>query len=175
MVRNRAWEIPSGKEIPLSKTGIGSETPYAFTPEETGAYKVVLDPGSNTTRVYSISHRVCEYSDSGSIHFLSTAGQFFFWVPAGVKEFGVKVSGDNVAERVKASLLDPTGKLLEEQDSIAQTHQFVVERRDASVGEGWSIKLERPSQGVLEDYHVQLQGVAQVLSSTKEGLLKPGK
>jgi len=166
---------PSGKEIPLSKTGIGSETPYAFTPEETGAYKVVLDPGSNTTRVYSISHRVCEYSDSGSIHFLSTAGQFFFWVPAGVKEFGVKVSGDNVAERVKASLLDPTGKLLEEQDSIAQTHQFVVERRDASVGEGWSIKLERPSQGVLEDYHVQLQGVAQVLSSTKEGLLKPGK
>jgi len=164
---------PSGKAKGLGSTTTQTETNFTFSPEETGAYRIVLEPGGNTTRVQSNTHRVCEFSPSGSIHFLGTTGQFFFWVPASVREFGIKVSGDNVAERIKAALLDPNGNVVGEQDNIAQAHQFLVERREGGTGEVWSIKLERPSQGVLEDFHVELQAIPPLLAATKEGLLKP--
>lgn len=164
---------PSGKEIPLPNTRDGQETPYSFVAEETGAHKVLSEPGNSTSQVNSTSHRLCQYSETGAIHFLGTAGEFFFWVPAGVSEFGIRVAGDNAAERVKAGLYDPSGKLVEELDSIAQTHQFVGARTDSSKGEVWSLRLDRPSQGILEDFHVQMQGIPPVLSCTREALLKP--
>jgi hypothetical protein len=166
---------PAGKETALPNTQDGSETPYSFTAEETGAYKIVCEPGNSTAQAGSTSHRLCQYAESASFHLMWTAGEFFFWVPPGVREFGIKIAGDNAAERVKAALVDPQGKVVEEKDNLAQAHQFVGTRPDASPGEIWSLRLSQPSQGVLEDYHVQLQGLPPVLSSTREALLKPGR
>ena len=166
---------PSGKLTKLRNAQGSEETAYEFQAVETGAHKIVCEPQGWTATVNSATHRVCLYSQSSSIHFLGTTGQYFFWVPPGTKEFAIKVSGENAAECVKVALFDSAGNKVEEKDNIAQAHQFVAKPKDASQGEIWSLRLDKPTTGVLEDFHVQLQGIPPVLSHTKESLLKPAK
>ncbi|MBM4046257.1 MAG: right-handed parallel beta-helix repeat-containing protein [Planctomycetes bacterium] len=164
---------PSGKATSLPKATGEQETPYSFAAEETGAYHIVCEPASSTAQVSSATQRVCLYAENAMIHFLSATGDYHFYVPPGVSEFGVKVSGGNEAERVKAALFNPGGQKLDEKDNIAQTHQFLVTRPDATRGEVWRLRLDKPSQAVLEDFFVQLQGIPPVLSWTQEALLRP--
>ncbi|MCX7824394.1 MAG: right-handed parallel beta-helix repeat-containing protein [Verrucomicrobiae bacterium] len=166
---------PAGQLTKLKAAPAQQETAYSFDAAETGAHKIICEPGNSTVTVSSDTHRVCLYSASSLFHFLGTTGQYFFWVPPGTKEFAIKVSGENAAERVKAALCDSAGNKIEEKDNIAQAHQFVANPQDTSQGEIWSLRLDRPSTGVLEDFHVQLQGVPPVLSCSREALLKPVK
>ncbi|MBI5684764.1 MAG: right-handed parallel beta-helix repeat-containing protein [Verrucomicrobia bacterium] len=166
---------PSGKLIKLKDAQGDGETAYGFQAAETGAHKIVCEPHNWTATVNSTTHRVCIYSTSGSVHFLGTTGEYFFWVPTGTKEFALKVSGDNSGERVKAALCDPDGRAVEEKDSIAEAHQFIAKPKGDSAGEIWSLRLDKPTVGVVEDFHVQLQGIPPVFSHTKESLLKPAR
>ena len=166
---------PSGQLKKLSDAEAGQETPYEFTATETGAYRIVCEPKNFVATVNSPTHRVCIYSESASIHFLGTTGEYFFWVPAGTKEFALRISGENDAECVRAALVDPAGNQVEEKDNIAQAHQFVATPRNSAAGEIWSLRLDKPSKGVLEDFHVRLQGIPPLLSTAKESLLKPAK
>jgi hypothetical protein len=163
----------TGEETTLPQAKVEGSTAYTFQAKETGAYTIVCEPGEHTARVGSTTHRLCATSDVSMIHFLGTKGEFFFWVPPGVKEFAIKVIGGNPAERVKASLYDPSGKLIDEMDNISRAYQFVGESADASQGEIWSIRLSRPSEGVLEDFHVQFQGIPPVLAPCRKALLRP--
>ena len=159
----------------MSDAEAGQETPYEFTATETGAHRIVCEPKNFVATVNSPTHRVCIYSESASIHFLGTTGEYFFWVPAGTKEFALRISGENDAECVRAALVDPAGNQVEEKDNIAQAHQFVATPRNSAAGEIWSLRLDKPSKGVLEDFHVRLQGIPPLLSTAKESLLKPAK
>jgi hypothetical protein len=116
---------------------------------------------------------LCSYSAYAPIHFFRATGDFFFLVPAGVKEFGVKVAGASLGERVKASLWDPNGKRVEQRDNIAQPHLFVVAREDNVQGEVWKLRVERPSEGVLEDFFVELLGIPPLVAHSPDSLLKP--
>jgi hypothetical protein len=166
---------PSGKRTKLQDAAGGQETAYAFQADETGAHRIICEPGNSTATVNSASNRICLYSESASMHFISMTGQYFFWVPPGTREFAVKVNGDNSAERVKATLCDSSGNKIEEQDNISQACQLVAAPRNPAQGEIWSLCLDKPTTGVLEDYHVELQGVPPVLSCSREALLKPVK
>lgn len=163
---------PSGERSRLKDSpGLG-ESSYEFTATESGAYKIVCEPRNWTATVNSTTHRVALYSQSSLFSLLGTVGEFYFWRPSGTKEFSVKVAGSGGSERVKASLVDPTGKIYETVDNISEAHQFVGLSTIQSAGDIWSLRLARPSQGVMEDFTVQLQGVAPVLSATKEDLLR---
>ena len=166
---------PSGKLTKLRAAQGEGETAYSFQAAETGAHKIVCEPRKWTATVNSATHRVCIYSASSAIHFLGTTGEYFFWVPPGTKEFALKISGEGGGERVKAALRDPAGNMVEEKDNIAEAHQFVAKPKSDSAGEIWSLRLDKPTTGVLEDFHVQLQGVPPVLSCSREALLKPSK
>lgn len=166
---------PSGQLTKLAKAEVGREIAYEFTAAETGAHKIVCEPQNFTATVNSATHRVCLFSESTSFHFLGTTGRYFFWVPAGTKEFAIKVAGENAAEGVKVALCDPAGNKVEEKDNITQAHQFVAAPGKGAQGEIWSLRFDRPTTGVLEDFHVQLQGVPPLLAHTKESLLKPAK
>ena len=56
-------------------------------------------------------------------------------------------------------------------NNITQAHQFLATPKDT--GEIWSLRFDKPTTGVLEDFYMQLQGVPPLLSPTREGLLKP--
>ena len=61
----------------------------------------------------------------------------------------------------------------EEKDNIGQAHQFLAAPKGSPQGEIWSLRFDKPSAGVLEDFYVQLQGIPPLLSPTREGLLRP--
>ncbi|MEO6785392.1 MAG: hypothetical protein ABI318_04595, partial [Chthoniobacteraceae bacterium] len=166
---------PSGKLTKLPAAQSAEKRTYEFKATERGAYTIICDPQNWAATVSSPTSRVCLYAQSSLVHFLSTTGRYFFWVPPGTKEFAIKVSGEGAAESVKAALFDPAGNAVEEKDNIAQAHQFVAVPKDAAHGEIWSLQLDKPSTGVLEDCYVQLQGIPPLLSPTREGLLKPVK
>lgn len=162
---------PNGKPVRMKAAAVGQETVYEFTPKESGAHVIECDAGSSTASVRCGGRGACLYSDDGHFHLLGTTGRLFFHVPAGTKEFALKVWGDNSGERVKAALLDPSGKVVHGKDSILG-EQFIA--RPASSGdEIWSIRLDRPGQGVLEDFHVELQDVPPLLAPSPGSLLKP--
>jgi hypothetical protein len=164
---------PSGELVKLADSpGVG-DSAYEFEATERGAYKIVCEARNWTATVNSSSQPVCLYSQNSLFHLLGTVGDFFFWRPPGGKEFAIKVSGGGGSERVKAALVDPRGKVVEEVDNISQAHQFIAPAADGQAAEIWSVRLARPSKGVMEDFNVQLQGVPPVLSPTRTDLLRP--
>jgi len=164
--------FPSGKLTRMTAAAGAKETAYDFKTIERGAYKIVCEAGNWTATVNSPGHRLSLYAPNGPFHLLGTTGQFWFWVPTGTKEFGVKVSGGGGLECVKAALYDAAGHTVEEKDSIGRAQQFLVTRKESSQGEIWSLRFDKPGTGLLEDFYVQLQGIAPLLSPTKEGLLR---
>lgn len=169
---------PSGKLTKLDDSPGAGVTHYDFATSESGTFTIVCEARNWTVTVNSPLHRSCLYSQSSAFHLLGTVGEFFFWVPSGIEEFAVKVSGGGGTEQVKAAIINAKGETIEEVDNISQAHQFVVsaiaQSNDKSeLGQIWSIRLNRPSTGVMEDFQVQLQGIPAVLAHTREDLLKP--
>ncbi|MCS7253880.1 MAG: right-handed parallel beta-helix repeat-containing protein [Armatimonadota bacterium] len=162
---------PSGRTIAMKDAVSERECDYKFVADEKGAYRIVCDAGWATVTMKWCSHRFCLSASDGVFHFLGTAGEFYFFVPAGVGEFGVKVAGGNELERVKVTLSDELGRVVGEKDNIAQAHQFVIARDDAKRGSIYSLRFQRPSVGVLEDFYVQLQGIPPLLAPAREALL----
>jgi hypothetical protein len=164
---------PSGKEKRLSDARGGEDTPYSFTPEASGAWRIVCEPAGSRCELFSTSHRVCLYSQKAFFHFIGTRGELFFWVPAGATKAALKIGGANEGERVKAAIYDPAGKKVDEKDNIGQAHQFLITRPASAEGGIWSVRLDRPSEGVLEDFYLQMQGLPPVLAIEREALLRP--
>jgi hypothetical protein len=164
---------PSGTVVLDAKGEFMKDTTYEFTAPETGGYGIALDSGANTAQVTQTTNPYCVITGGEPIHFLGTTGDVFFYVPATVTEFGVKVFGEGSGEGVHATLHDAQDQLVGDQDDITQPHQFVVERKATAEGEVWRLHLAKPSGMVMEDFHVQLQGLPPVLAPAKASLLIP--
>src|SRR5690606_9460473 len=121
------------------------------------------------------SHRILLSSEGGSIRLFATTGDFFFYVPAGTREFGVKIYGEGLGEGVKASLYGPDGKLIEEKDDIAAAHQMTIELPQTSKGDVYKVELKKPGKLFLEDHYIDLLGVPPLLAPSKEALLVPAE
>jgi len=165
-----SWISPSGKEKKLGK--VEGTLEVAFRATETGAQRIVCEPGSATASIPKSNRRVAMIASGRLFHFIGYVGELYFFAPENTEAFAARVTGEGPGERVKATLRDPSGKAVEQQDNI-EGHQFLVERPGASTGAVWSLRLERPSKGVLEDIYVEPQGVPPVLATTPEALLRP--
>ncbi|MBI2298965.1 MAG: right-handed parallel beta-helix repeat-containing protein [Armatimonadetes bacterium] len=164
---------PDGKVQKVGEAEFQQATEVSFTAPADGFYRVSADAGANRFRVTAASHAVVLIGEPGSVHLIGAVGRLYFWVPKGTREFAVRVYGEGVAEAVQAALLDPSGKTVDEKDDIASVHQFEVVLPQPSAGEAWSIRLNRPAHGVLEDHYVDLRGVPPLLGASAEGLLTP--
>lgn len=162
---------PSGSRVHRADLPFQQETEVRFQAPATGLYRIAAEPGLNCLQVPFSSHPVCLSGEEGPIHLISTPGEFFFHVPAGTKQFGVRVCGEGLGEGVKASLVDPRGNVIEQHDDLAQLRQFEVTRPSGAGAETWSVRLARPSRLVMEDHYVDLRGVPPLLAASREGLL----
>jgi hypothetical protein len=167
-----AITTPSGKVIGMKDAVAERDNDYEFVADETGAFRITCDAGSATVTLSKCTHRFCLFAGEGTFHFLGTVGEFFFLVPKGVREFGVKVMGGDGTELVKVTVRDGVGRVVAERDNIA-LGQFAITRENEESDEIFSVKFERPSIGVLEDFFVQLQGIPPLLAPVREALLKP--
>jgi hypothetical protein len=161
--------------VKISREASERDVTYAFEAFEAGAYRIFCEPGRSTVRMLRASHRVCVAAVGGPAHFLGIPGELFVRVPAGVKQFGLKVMGSDFGERAKAALVDPAGKVVEERDAIALPHVFVGRRADASKEEVWSLRVGKPSVGVLEDFYIDVLGVPPLLAGSRGALLRPAR
>jgi hypothetical protein len=163
---------PSGRSSNLPAMAGEDEKPYTLTAQETGVYRLVCEAGNSTVKVISSSHRICLFAERSPLHLLGAAGKLYFYVPAGVAEFALRVSGGGGSERVEATVFDASGKNVAEKDSI-DGHQFLLTRPAGAPAEIWCVRLEKPSQGIVEDHYLQLQGIPPVLATTPDALLRP--
>ncbi len=165
---------PSGKDVVLMlESGGTTNLVYGFVPEEKGAYRIHCEPGGLTAELIKSSAPACLLGERGRLHLLSTTGDFYFWVPKGVSAFAIKLTGEGSGERVQATLFDPQNRLVQHQDNIAEAMQMLRELPAPSEGGAWRLKLERPTQNIMEDYFVELQGLPPWLASSPEALLRP--
>ena len=132
-----------------------------------------MNPGSNFGQVLASSHPLSVSAEKGAVSFFSSQGEVFLWVPAGTSEFAVRVYGQGLGEGVKATLVDSAGMVFEEVDNCAQLHQFEVTLPQPSKGEGWSLRLARPSKLFLEDFYVETRVIPPLLGLSREALLRP--
>jgi hypothetical protein len=166
---------PSGKETKRAEAPFKEETEVTFTAPETGTYRVTADAGQNYVHVTAASHAMSLSGEEQPIRLYIAPGDYYFWVPEGVSEFGVRIYGEGLGEAVKATLLDPSGKVVEEVDNAAQTHQFEVKLEKPSAGEAWCLRLAKPSKVAMEDHYVDLRVVPPFLAPSKEALLIPAR
>ena len=164
---------PSGKECAKTSVPFLQEVDVAFTASETGLYRIGLTPGRNWGRIVNSSHPVNLSTDGGAAGFYGSPGELFFWVPAGTREFALHVFGEGVGEGVKATVIDPDGKVLQEKDNIGKLHQFLIHPPKGAAGASYSIRLTKPSLMALEDNHLQVMGIPPLVAAGKDALLRP--
>lgn len=175
----------AGKTAPITVTGPGGEavarveapfqqrSPVAFQAPATGVYRITAEPGPNRLSFKASTHPLCLAEGKGPIRLIHSAGEYFFYVPKGTTEFGIRVGGEGVGEAIRAQLVDPQGTVVQEADNVVQTRQFEVTLPAPSPGEIWSLRLAKPSAMAWEDHHVGLRGVLPLLAPSREALLIP--
>jgi len=133
---------PSGKTVETFNIPNQSTTfPIRFTATQTGFYRLVRSgESSNYTDISSSHPGNGLFAENGDVQFLPTAGDLYFQVPAGVKEFAIGVGADT---RADVALVDPSGKEVERQRELNSMHLFSVTRADESKSEIWSIRVRK--------------------------------
>ena len=150
---------PSGATVATVTPVFKEETEVSFTAPATGLYHVAFEPGSNFLRAVRSTNPMEVSGERGPISLIGTTGTFYFYAPAGTKQFGIIVAGGDPGEGFKAGIYDPAGKLVEEKDDVAGAYQFVVSPPAGAPGQVWSLKLDRPSNMAMEDVSVEMAGI----------------
>ncbi len=175
----------AGSSLPISVTGPSGEQvcsaslPYmvdaelTFTAPEAGLYRIDGAPGANLLYIAASSHPVNLNGEAGPIRLIASPGDYYFWVPAGTREFAVRVSGEGDGEGVRAALVGPDGDTVDQVDNSAWTHQFEVDLPRGTQGQAWLLRLARPTVMPMDDHHVDLRGVPPLLAPSREALIVP--
>ena len=164
---------PSGKVTELPPVSGTEPQHQTFKATESGVHRIVCEAGQHTAALQSPSEPACLMSLRGGFHFVGRTGSLCFLVPKGVGEFALKIAGGGGTERVKATIRDAAGKVVASRDNIVHGEQFPFSRGDAARAEVWSLTLERPSQGVIEDVQIRLEGVPPFLAASPGSIFKP--
>jgi hypothetical protein len=162
----------SGKRVATLAAPFKQDTQCSFIAPETGAFKLVCDAKDNCVHVDSPTHRLCLVGIGRAIPLISTSGDFYFWVPGDVEEFGVKIYGAG-EERVNAAVFDPSGTQVWAKENIDVPQLYEGKPRTFGKDEVWRVRIGKPADGAFEDNYVDLRGVPCVLAYTPEALLKP--
>lgn len=164
---------PSGAEAHRARAAFQEKTEVTFTAPETGVYRMSANPGRNRMAITSTTHRINLNGEKEAVHLMHGAGDYWFWVPQGTTEFGVRVAGEGSGEGIAAQLINPAGEVVDQVDNIAGAYQFEVQQPADTPGQAWLLRLSRPSGMTWEDHYVDLRGLPPVLAPSREALLVP--
>ena len=141
------------------------ETPFSFTANAAGFYTMTADGGSHAFGLSATSVPIAVTPSGLDRSIYASQGSLFFRAAADTP-FIVAVSGANAAERVRAQVADPAGRVVWDCDRI---FEWTAYRSDAHPAEGlWRITFKRPSDCTFEDFSVLQQGAAPEFFLTPE-------
>lgn len=138
-----------------------------------GTYTLVADAGSNAASLVSPLQGVALAGRFFS--FLGGQPRLYFYVPAGQAGFTIRLETDAPGETGKLQVLDPTGKVAGEGDTIRTGQATVTVKVPPELsGKIWSLSLGAAAQGVCEDLRVYLEdGLPGLLSVDPMRVLVP--
>jgi hypothetical protein len=165
---------PSGKACGKFSVPLKEEKEFSFEAKETGVYQIACTIKSHTVRLTSCTNPVSIAGERSLFHFISTTADFYFLVPAGTRQFGVRLAGQGV-ERVKATITAPDGKKAWEEDNISESKSFLFQPKADAGDQVWKIRLQRPGSGAFEDHFLELRGVPPLISLQPDALLRSRK
>ena len=158
---------PSGEARTLSAVGENSET-YQIDTDETGVWRLNLDVKNHAFAVTACSvPNALAAEPIGRL--ISTTGTFYFDIPEQIKTFAVRFVGDD-GERVSATVIDPAGEIRWRGENIAKS--VVYDAPDGCTPGVWSVRFEKPTVGVLEDFSISFYGAAPLLSTERRAVLR---
>ena len=142
----------------------GVLTRFALRVEESGWQTLSVEVGASAFRWEAESTPILTAARP-TASLIGTVGDYWFYVPKNAPDLGVRIVGDGT-ERVSATLFDPSGNevwRVENVDGVA-TWTLPVDpetgRPIAPPQAGfWRLRFEKPTVGVLEDFHLTIQGV----------------
>jgi parallel beta helix pectate lyase-like protein len=164
---------PSGKKMALGEVPFLDQATLRFKADETGLYRISFDVGANKLALTSSNRPVCVAGEGKAIWFIHALGDFYFQVPSGTREFGLKIYGEGAGEAVAAAVFDPDGNKVWEKPAITAPEQFVASPTPAQTAKAWKVRFAKPQGTAMEDFHVELQGIPPFLSTDPNSLLKP--
>ncbi len=164
---------PAGKKFKPLIVPLGETAEYGFTADATGVFAVHCDAERHTSQLVSATHLPSIAGSEGRVHLLGTTGEFYFWVPAEARRFGMRFQGEGDGERLSVEVLDAAGKTRWQKADIGRPESFIAEREPTAEGEAWRVRITRPKVGVLEDCHLVLRGIPALFSVDPQGLLRP--
>ena len=166
---------PAGESVAKAAVPFQQQSTVSFKAPLTGVYRITAEPRQNRLSFTGSTHPLALLEDRAPIRLIQSAGEYFFWVPKGATAFALRVAGEGVGEAIRAQLVDPTGKVVQEIDNAVQTHQFEAVLPAPSAGEIWSLRLAKPSATTWEDHYVTLRGVLPLLAPSREAVLIPAE
>ncbi len=160
---------PSGEEIEfdaLPEDGAKSKD-YSFTTREKGWFRLTTSYGSSTVELTSRCDVPILMAARPNLNVFGSSGAYHFYVPKETNDLGVRIVGSPL-ERVTATIIDPNGNEVVKLADVSTLGTWEVETNDVGVPIAptpgfWSIKMEKPTIGILEDYVVTLLGVPALL------------
>lgn len=161
---------PDGKTKKFKiKSTFKENTDISWKAPATGIYQILTSVGNHSISIAK-SNVAVACQGFPSLPLISSQGKYYFHVPEGTKEFGVKIVGTG-EERVKAKVSDPSGKEVWSQDNISSVAAFFSEEGKVPAAGIWSIEFARPSKGVMEDFSVSFLGVPALMTNCPKLIL----
>jgi len=168
-------EGPDGRRLALPAVPFKSDREITFTAWAAGVYRVRFDARANCFGVLKASPPVAVSGEYGPIHFIGAAGEMYFLVPEGVREFGLIFYGQGRGEAVRAAIYAPDGRKVWEKDRITLPVMFAPDTVEARENQIWRVRLSRPTGITCEDNYVDIRGIPPFLGPDPRGLLVPAK
>ncbi len=160
---------PGGKvvmKIPLPPFKERAE--IRFRPDATGFYTLEVEVGGNAFVLLEANVPVAFDTTKNAVSLIASTGTLFASLPQGTGLFAFGLAGEGDGEAVKATVVDPSGKVAWTKDAITQMERFTATEGQGVSGGLWQVKVERPSRGAFEDFHVELLGVPGYLFLSRE-------
>jgi hypothetical protein len=160
---------PSGKVVKkVVLPEFKAQAELRFLPEEAGFYTLDVDVGPNAFALLSANVPVAIDATKRAVNLIGSAGSLFVSVPKGTGVFAIGVAGEGEGEAVKVTVLDPLGAQVWERDAVTQMERFTAADGQGANGGLWQVRVEKPSRGGFEDYHLDALGVPGYLFLNRE-------
>ena len=169
---------PSGAVEKLAPLPGGEKAQYCIAAKETGVYQLSAAVGTHSVALFENDVPAMMVAVPRA-ELIATTGTYYFDVPEKTAAFGVKLVGSD-AERVTATILDPSGREVWRKENIDSAVIFTADiasaplpsPTDSSAPAGiWTLRLEKPTEGGLEDFTVALLGVPSLLTNEKRSII----
>lgn len=157
------WTAPDGETRDLESFEFLGKHSYEIPVTATGVYKLWVEINPHNI-VFSDCSAPFAYWAEPYAMTIQCPGTFYFYVPEGTKDFGVKLDSGPI-EPFAVAICDPSGKTVWENPFLDTTFIFTPEEGFAPGI--WTLKIADTDKKTLDDFCFNLLGVPSFIATQK--------